>query len=412
MNRIPPPPGGGSRRLTVALLAAALLTQACGGSALYVRPRLAPGCGGCGVDEAALDARLILIGDTGDYKPGHANYALLDRQARRDPQRTLVLFLGDNVYPRGMPADPEGVGDERVTSDLILQQQLDAVRFTGARTVFIPGNHDWDRSGPRGQARLLAQQRYVERHAYPGNVRLLPADGCPGPVWVDQGARLRVVVTDSEWLLTPPARRRAAGCAWGDADAPRSYHAGDNAAVYAKLRQIVASSGDRTLVFSSHHPLRTRGPHGSFVSLQHWVFPLTVFKKWLWIPLPLLYPPLRYGVKRSDQDLVGGQNRRMVEALMDIYVNAGAGPVVAAAGHEHSLQVFEEPGSPLYHLVSGSGVKAEPTGTNDLTLFKHAAVGLMVLDYLSDGRVSLRVLEPRGGQRTEQVFSMWLEGAR
>ncbi len=407
----PPAPAFERRRKAAALGAAALLIQACG-AGLYVRPQLAAGCAACLAATEDLDARLVLIGDTGEYKPQHPNYALLAREARRNPNRTLILFLGDNVYPRGMPADTEAELEDRLASEVVLQQQIDAVRFTGARAVLLPGNHDWDRSGARGQERVLAQQEFIERHAYPGDIRLRPRDACPGPVTVDIGIRVRVVLTDSQWLLTPPAQRRGTRCEWGPEGAGQIYDPADNADVYAKLREIIASSTDKDLVFATHHPLRTRGPHGGYVSLKHWIFPLTGFRSWLWLPVPLLYPALRYGVKRSDQDLVGTQNSLMVEALLEVYTSTSKQPLIAAAGHEHALQVFEEPGTALYHLVSGGGVKHEPTGRTDRSLFKHAAVGLMVLDYFTDGRVGLRVLEPRGVGEAEEVSSMWLAESR
>jgi hypothetical protein len=167
----------------------------------------------------------------------------------------------------------------------------------------------------------------------------------------------------------------------------------------------VQEAGDRRVLVATHHPLRTRGSHGGYVTGKDLFFPLTHVQSWLYLPVPLIYPALRYWVVRSDQDLHGSRNREMARRLDEVLGQAAVPPIVAA-GHEHSLQVFDDPELPIAYLVSGSGAKTEPTGATADTLFKHAARGLMVVDFFKDGRASVRVIEPEAG-RAEEVFAHW-----
>lgn len=398
-------------RLVGGALLLALVAYACGTS-IYIRPGLSPRCRECIAGDQELDARVVLIGDAGEPLDQTPNLELLSHIAAADPGRTLVLFLGDNIYPAGMPALDEGVDLERRDAEEVLAAQVEAVETAGAAAVFVPGNHDWNRSREGGMARVLALQDWLDAHAGE-RIRLQPRDACPGPIVIEAGRWVRVVVIDTEWLLTPSQRRRGMqACARGSETDPETYSPTDEAAFYRSLEQIVDTTGERYLLVASHHPIRTRGEHGGYVPLKYWLFPFTRRIPWLYIPLPLIYPPLRYGIVRSDQDLVGGRNREMVRELERIAATARSKPVVMAAGHDHNLQVIQPSGSDVVVLVSGSGSKVGAVGKNNDTIFRHAQVGLMVVDYFTDGRIALRVYEARGDRSQEPVFSFWLRSSK
>jgi hypothetical protein len=76
----------------------------------------------------------------------------------------------------------------------------------------------------------------------------------------------------------------------------------------------------------------------------------------------------------------------------------GARPLVYAAGHDHSLQIFEAERGPELHLVSGLGTSgnASDVGSSRRTLFAHsnaAQPGFIEIDFLVDGRVRMAVIE-------------------
>ena len=75
-----------------------------------------------------------------------------------DPERTLVVFLGDNLYPNGLPAEAD---PWRREGERRLAAQADAALDAGARVLFLPGNHDWDGMRKDGLASVVRQERFL-----------------------------------------------------------------------------------------------------------------------------------------------------------------------------------------------------------------------------------------------------------
>jgi len=88
-------------------------------------------------------------------------------------------------------------------------------------------------------------------------------------------------------------------------------------------------------------------------------------------------------------------------------------PLVYAAGHDHSLQLFEGDEVARMHIVSGAGSTGKITRVTDLpeTIFAHAVPGFVVLDFVNldgdgqDGDAIPVVRVVRTGQDTP-VFQM------
>ena len=70
------------------------------------------------------------------------------------PGKTIALFLGDNIYPKGV----ELSADKKELSYNILRSQFEGLRKNGIPVYFVPGNHDWDKSGPDGYKKNNSSQ--------------------------------------------------------------------------------------------------------------------------------------------------------------------------------------------------------------------------------------------------------------
>jgi len=325
-----------------------------------------------------LAATVFLIGDAGDPKAsGEPVLEGLTKLLADAPEPAVILFLGDNVYPRGLPdsADPSFAEAARRLSPQVAFAKRVPV-------LFVPGNHDWDKSGTDGLARILRQGRFIAREGG-GQARLVPAGGCPGPETVDVSPGLRLVLLDTEWWLFPHDNSAAdSACA---VRSPRE--------VVTALRQILGESGGRQVIVAGHHPLETGGPHGGDFSFREHVFPLTVLHPALWIPLPLigsLYPGIR-GMGISSEDVFSGRYQRFRAAMDSAF--ACAPPAVYAAGHEHTLQVIDHDKAPLL-LVSGAGIFGHESHVEAVPGTRVALndPGFMRADLLRDGRLRVAVV--------------------
>jgi UDP-2,3-diacylglucosamine pyrophosphatase LpxH len=99
---------------------------------------------------------VYLVGDAGEYTaPGKA-LLLLKEQLLANPSST-VIFLGDNVYPKGL-------NTKDTASVLRLESQLQLLKDYKGRVYFIPGNHDWDAQKRKGMKKLKVQEEYVNNY--------------------------------------------------------------------------------------------------------------------------------------------------------------------------------------------------------------------------------------------------------
>lgn len=318
---------------TVVLVAAGALAPSLRASG----PRSAPSSPfAAGVDT------LLLVGDAGAPAADEPVLRALASEAAKGPERTLVVFLGDNLYPNGLP--PEGAAP-RAEGERRLAAQADAALRAGARVLFLPGNHDWDGMGKDGLAAILRQERFLVARS----PRLLfaPGDGCPGPLLLPTPSGITLAVLDTQWWLQhegPKPEGAGSPCSARDAEE-----------VVAQLQQA-ATAGPLALL--SHHPLATGGPHGARTGdWKAHLFPLRDAHPSLWVPLPGLGSAwVAYrGRNGTGQDLASRRYRRLRSDLASALRDR---PVLfQASGHDHSLQVLEAPvPEARWVLISGSGI--------------------------------------------------------
>ncbi len=353
------------------LLALALLPAALAGCHGGVRP-VEP-------EPASIQTTLFLVGDAGAPDPRLRLGPPLDslaRQAAVAPERSLILFLGDNVYPDGVQplgAREEGAA-ERADARRRLRAQIDAVP-PGARAIFLPGNHDWAGGGVFGLNSVRLEQGMLRSLATGRDIQMLPGEGCPGPVAVDTG-RLRVVVLDTEWWLHEYiVHDERSGCTL------------DPGAVTRRLRAVVVPHrDDQVTVVAGHHPLMTGGPHGGYCGATA--------------------PFHRFGGR--SQDIISRANRTMRDSIESAFSEHA--PLVYAAGHEHVLQVLRGGRTVPYLLVSGAGSKTScAVWMRESYYVAQNSLGFMRLDILKPRGVLLRVYRYDRHGVGGLAYTRWLE---
>ena len=341
--------------------------------------------------EDTLQYRLLLLGDGGIPKPDEPVLKTLREWAEKDPESTSIVFLGDNMYPEGMTERKKHEATTRLTP------QLAVAKSSGAHGLFIPGNHDWAKGKSEGLKAVLAQEKFVNA-ALAGESNFLPPGGSPGPVALELPKTKPVVwliVLDTQWWLHQHEKPQKS---------PEQVIEELGALLDTELPVIVVG----------HHPLESYGSHGGFYDWKAHLFPIRFMKKWLWIPIPIvgpIYPSARWYLYRSDQDMNGARNKNMVAQLNRAFSMRKLPPqgpplLIYASGHEHSLQVLKG-GVTDYLLVSGAAASRKVTEvmSGENTLFAHQHTGFMAIDFFSDEKVLLQVVEPKG---KGVLFHRWL----
>lgn len=333
-----------------------------------------------GVSPDSVAMELFLIGDAGLPAPGgEPVLKALTSQASWDPERTFVVYLGDNIYPTGLP---DSAGRTREEAERILDEQIEAVRDAGTRGILVPGNHDWEAGAAGGWWAIARQEAYVREHGK-GDVWVLPRGGCPGPEVLDFGEAVRLVALDTQWWLHEWRKPGADRC-----------RPGTEAGVVDSIRTALRTAGPRQVVVVAHHPLASGGQHGGYFDWPSYLFPF--------------HPWARQAGFFAEQDITGVTYRRLIGALTGAFRDNP--PLVYAAGHEHNLQVFRRDPA-RYLVVSGAGIYGHTTPVRAITGVRYArrASGYVRLAFLRDGRVRLAVVVVDAEGKPTEDFSTWLE---
>jgi len=329
---------------------------------------------------AAIRYRIILIGDAGEPTADEPVLKTLTKWGKKMPEKTSIVFLGDNMYDDGLTRKTRHEADKK------LGPQLAVVTASQAHGLFIPGNHDWANGFKNGYSAVLAQERFINQRigagsrndlpvflpssGAPGPVGLdLPTSGAPGPVGLDlprAAPAVRLVILDTQWWLHKYDKW------WIHADKEK-----DEDAIIDELKSLLGT--ELPVIIAGHHPIKTYGSHSG---------------KWykLW----------------SRQDTRQKVYKSMINHLNTAFsVPEKASLLIYAAGHDHSLQVLEGDTTD-YLIVSGAGSsqKISEVKCGKGTLFACSRVGFIVIDFFDDDTVLLRAVGP--GDK-EVMFHHWLK---
>lgn len=319
-----------------------------------------------------LAHQIFLVGDAGG---GHENHPrntlqLLGKQLAKADKNSSIIFLGDNIYPHGLPKKEH---PERATAEKNLIAQLEIVKDFAGNIFFIPGNHDWE-SGD-GVKGIRRQEKFVEQYLQRGNT-FLPNNGCSGPAVKKLSDNSVLIAIDSEWYLENWDNKVGIneGCKYRTRQA-----------FLLELMDKIKDNRHKNIVLAMHHPLNSNGRHGGHFSAKEHLFPLSIINGKLMIPLPgvgsLL--ALMSNTFARPQELAHPNYQRFKQSLMDIaekFTN-----VIFVSGHEHSLQYFEE--EEQYFIVSGAGSRRTPVALGDDADFVAGVEGFSTLNIYEDGEV-------------------------
>lgn len=333
----------------------------------------------------SIQATIILAGDAGQLTNGR--HPVLNAIRNHFPldKKTTIVFLGDNLYRKGMP-DNESPGYEQAKA--ALDSQLHVADGRNAGVYLIPGNHDWDNAGRNGYEAILRAQEYIDSLGNK-NVTMIPRDGCGGPVEVKLSSDATMVVMDSQWWIHEYDKPGI------ESDCPYKT----KAEVLLQLKDILHKNRNRFVLIAMHHPLRSYGEHGGYYTLKQHIFPFTDYSPGLYIPLPVIGSvyPLTRGVFGTSQDLKHPFYQRMIKDIEDVV--KGYPNVVFAGGHEHTLQLIKDNG--YYYIVSGSGSKSTRVSKSRNTLFASSENGFVALTISKNKNVSATYYSVEGDSMKE-----------
>ncbi|TNJ45197.1 metallophosphoesterase [Tamlana fucoidanivorans] len=327
-----------------------------------------------------VDKVFYLVGDAGKSLMGGMSKALTAFNAYIKEKKTkddYTLFLGDNIYPAGLPKKHE---KGRAEAENALKAQANAVSKFKGNVVFIPGNHDWYAGGVQG---LRREEKYVDNLL--GKNTFQPEHGCPLES-IDVSESIQLLIIDTQWYLEN----------WNN-------HPTINDACEIKTRERffeevegeLKKAQHKTIVFAMHHPMYTNGSHGGKYAAEKHLYPFQ--NK---IPLPgigSLITQIRTQGGVSVQDRYNERYHRLMNRLETLTLDTDN--VIFVSGHEHTLQYIENKG--IKQIVSGSGAKESFAEIGENGLFSSGEQGFAELTIFKDGSSWVRFFGAENGNPKE-----------
>lgn len=338
---------------------------------------------------------VLLIGDSGNIKRNQPD-ELLELMKVHLPinHPSSVIFLGDNVYPKGLPAENDLL---RKDAEAVLNNHHQALKDYDGKIIFISGNHDWNKGKDDGLAYVLRQQNYVNQ-LFGSDETFVPANGCPGPKEINVSDQLTIVAINTQWWVQkgdkPLGEKNGCGI-----ESEEEF--------FTRLDEILDRNQFKRILIIGHYPIYSDSLHGGHYKLKHHLFPLTIYKKRAYLPLPgvgSLLPLYRkyFGAK---EDLSHPRFRVLRKRLKQIFRKYSG--LIYAAGHEHNLQFIEKYQNNF--IVSGSASKSTYVLDSKHSRFAISAKGFFKLKFYDDKKVKVETIiiddeNPAG----ELVYEGWM----
>ncbi|GAA3583423.1 metallophosphoesterase [Snuella lapsa] len=309
-----------------------------------------------------IEHSFYLIGDAGNSPLGTQSEALraFKEALKRAPKNSTAIFLGDNIYPKGMPK--KGV-EGRAFAEHQLDVQTNAVKDFKGKAIFIPGNHDWYSDGLKG---LKRQENFIEDKL--GKNTFLPENGCPLEK-INISDNCVLILVDSEWYLTNWDKHPTIN---DDCEIKTRTK------FFDEFESEIKKARGKTVVVAVHHPLFTNGSHGGQYTFGSHMS-----------PLPVLGTLKNIVRKTGGVTTVDVQNTLYNEFRKRIVTLAQENDkTIFVSGHDHNLQYIVQDNLP--QIISGSGSKTMGTRLTGGGRFSYGTPGYARLDVFSDGSSYVR----------------------
>jgi len=288
---------------------------------------------------------IYLLGDAGSSKVEIQSVLELLKLQIKATQHNTILFLGDNIFPSGLPDSAE---IRRIESEIIIKNIITKVASLNAQTYLIPGEKDWDNGGRDGWVKVKNQDAYIDSLKFE-NIFFLPDGGCPGPIEIPINEEIVLVIIDTQWILHP----------WDKPQIESDCLSKSTTDIIVSLQEIVNRNKRKKLVIASHHPVFSFGLHGTrtFGGIQ--------------------------GLKNIKYKAMSKEFSR----ILDLHENA-----IHVSAHDNSLQYIKRGNS--HYLVCGSAAVSQTVKSGNGTRFSSESKGIARLDFFENGIVKLSFWSP------------------
>ncbi|MET3538189.1 metallophosphoesterase [Chryseobacterium limigenitum] len=308
------------------------------------------------------DFKIFLIGDAGNADEVQAQNTLnlLKNKLDSADEKSMLIFLGDNIYPSGMPKESD---KDYALAKQKLENQLSITKNFKGKTLVIPGNHDWY----HGLEGLKAQEDFVKSYLN-DKKSFLPKNSCPIDD-INLTKDIKLIVIDTEWALVN----------WDQYPGiNKNCNIKTREDLFTEFKDLVNKNQDKRIIVALHHPIISSGTHAGYTSPKSHLYPLKGK-----VPVPgvaSLINVLRSSSGASLEDINNQHYADLANRLKSIVQEKEN--VIFVSGHDHNLQYHEQRN--IRQIVSGAGSKTDPATIAEKSDFSYGGNGFAILNMRKD----------------------------
>jgi predicted MPP superfamily phosphohydrolase len=333
--------------------------------------------------------RIYLIGDTGKKAIISKNYKQFSRFISADTP-SCILYLGDNVYPKGI----RPTGDKHHDTDVEkMKIQLRLLKNHRGQVYMVPGNHDWQMGKTKGleyvkrESDLVNQYirdsltQYTEEAAH-----YFKYAGFAGPEKVELEG-ITLIMVDTDWWvhkqLTHPvglidnSKKKTEALFFQQFDA------------YLKE----ASEKGQKIAIVTHHPLYLTGANS--LKMQPTRFLIT-------------YTPLKVfgmmGMNRAARGMSPQPNYKRMVSKFEKHI-APYKNIIWISGHDHDQQLIIK--NNVTQIVSGNGGEFRKVDNRDKMAkwYNDDTMGFSKIELSKNGIVQVFFYDDEGRELYKEVIN-------
>lgn len=322
------------------------------------------------------DFKLFLIGDAGnaDEPQAQKTLNLLKNKLDSADSNSMLIFLGDNIYPLGMPKTSD---EGYPLAKQKMENQLAITKNFKGKTLVIPGNHDWY----HGVEGLKAQEDFVKDYL-DNKKAFLPKNSCP----IDEISLTKditLIVIDSEWALID----------WDKyVGVNKNCDIKTREDFYDEFKDLIIKNQNKRIIVALHHPVISSGVHAGFNSAKSH---LSAFNGRVPIPgVATILTTLRSASGASMEDLSNNHYDYFAGRIQNIIQDNKN--VILVSGHDHNLQYHSEKN--IRQIISGAGSKTDPVTITSESDFSFGGSGFAVLNLRTNQSADVEYFSTKDNQ--------------
>jgi len=328
----------------------------------------------------------FLVGNVGNKKLTEKMppaLSLLKQDLDNATDASSLVFLGNNIAPKGLPAKDD---PKRPRREAQLQKIFSLFDKYKGKTFFAPGRKDWANGHSKGLEAIQRQEKFIEAYfnnKFPDEKmdHFLPDDGCSGPEKEEISKDIVMIFVDSQWWIenAPNAKQTNQDC----------KNISRLAYLVQLKEQINKHRNDHVLIIM-HHPLYSRGIRGGHYPLKNHLLPFPGLGS-----LNLIRRNL-FGNKQDINHPDFLLLKREIEAMLLEYED-----MVFVSAHENNLQYFQQNKINHHFIISGGGnqktdyaTTGRPNRNGVEAHFVHASTGYAKIYVYENGSMWLEFIKP------------------